>query len=270
MRGLNCHCEEPAATKQSIFAIVFDGLTGLPRSLRSLAMTLVLILACVPSSLDAKPLVADMSQYRIEIDTSFNGTRLLLFGARNETGDIVVVVRGPERNYTVRRKERVAGIWMNHRERRYPNVPSYYAVASSRAFGDLKPGEAFRPLRIGLKEAVMENGVGDLVFAQAFLERLQSQQLYSYETQRISFMGESLFKLTVPFPDNIPRGNYTADVYLFNDGRITSMQSIPIQVEKVGFDAWVADLSQNHAGAVRHDVGADCRGYRMGRKLGDA
>jgi uncharacterized protein (TIGR02186 family) len=207
----------------------------------------LLLLLLLPLGASAKPLVADLSQYRIEIDSSFNGTRLLLFGARNDTGDIVVVVRGPERTFTVRRKERVAGIWMNHRERHFDDVPTYYALASSRPFSDMRHTELFKPLRIGLKEAAMENGIGDPVFAAALIEREQASQLYTHEPQKISFMGESLFKLAIPFPDNIPGGDYSADVYLFNDGKLTGMQSIPIHVEKTGFDAWVYDFAQTHS-----------------------
>jgi uncharacterized protein (TIGR02186 family) len=202
----------------------------------------------LPFTTTAKPLVADLSQYRIEIDSRFNGTRLLLFGSRNDPGDIVVVVRGPERQFTVRRKEHVGGIiWMNHRQRHFENVPTYYALASSRPFSEMRHTDMFKPLRIGLKEAAMENGVGDPVFAAALIARAQALQLYSYEPQKISFMGESLFKLGIPFPDNIPGGDYSADVYLFNDGQLTGMQSIPIHVEKIGFDAWVYDFAHTHS-----------------------
>ncbi len=60
-------------------------------------------------------LVSDISSHRIGITSSFTGTELLLFGALGEAGDVVVVVRGPDQKVTVRRKERVAGIWINTR-----------------------------------------------------------------------------------------------------------------------------------------------------------
>lgn len=213
--------------------------------LRTCIAALALLL--LPFCAAAKPLVADLSQYRIEIDSSFNGTRLLLFGSRNETGDIVVVVRGPERSFIVRRKERVAGIWVNHRERHFDNVPTYYAVAASRPFSEMKHTPLFDSLRIGLKEAVLQDGVGDPVFAAALIERKQASQLYYRDPQKIAFMGESLFKMVIPFPDNIPGGDYSADVYLFNDGALTGMQSIPIHVQKIGFDAWIYDFSHTHS-----------------------
>jgi hypothetical protein len=45
----------------------------------------------------ASPVVADMSNYEITMDSNFNGTRLFMFGARNESGDVIAVIRGPEK-----------------------------------------------------------------------------------------------------------------------------------------------------------------------------
>lgn len=195
----------------------------------------------------AKPLVADLSQYRIEIDSSFNGTRLLLFGSRNDTGDILVAVRGPERLFTVRKKERIAGIWVNRDQERFAHVPTYYAIASSRPIAAMQQTALFAPLRIGLNETLGDAGKNNDDFAQALIRYQQSRGLYSQAPEHVSFMGESLFKLVIPFPDKIPGGDYTADVYLFNDGQLSGMQSIPIHVEKTGFDAFVSDMSDRHS-----------------------
>jgi len=205
-----------------------------------------LLILLTPVMLHARPLVADLSQYRVEIDSSFNGTRLLLFGARNDIGDIVVVVRGPERSFVVRKKDRIAGIWVNRAEQSFGHVPTYYALASSKPFAAMRDTALFAPLRIGLKETV-DAGSMHADFADALIHWEQSQHLYSDTVQKVSFMGESLFKLVIYFPDNIPRGDYSADIYLFNDGQLTSVQSIPIHVEKTGFDAFVYDFAHAHS-----------------------
>src|SRR5687767_9721209 len=95
-------------------------------------MTIIGLTLLLSTSAFATPLVADLSNYRIDIDSRFNGTRIFLFGARNDNGDIVVVVRGPSKNYIVRRKEEVAGIWVNRDRMRLFDVPDFYTVASSR------------------------------------------------------------------------------------------------------------------------------------------
>jgi hypothetical protein len=41
-----------------------------------------------------QPLVADLSAHEISITTGFTGTELILFGATEGEGEVVVVVRG--------------------------------------------------------------------------------------------------------------------------------------------------------------------------------
>lgn len=207
---------------------------------------LLLLFILLPGPLLAKPLVADLSQYQIRIDSSFTGTRLLLFGSRNDTGDIVVAVRGPEKTYVVRRKERMAGIWVNSDEERFRDVASYYLLGGSKNLADMRHNALFGPLKVGFDQAVAQSG-SSREFSDALIRYMQGTRLYSPSEQRISFMGESLFKLVIPFPDNIPRGDYSADVYLFRDGALASMQSIPIHVEKAGADAFIYDFAHNHS-----------------------
>ena len=49
-------------------------------------------------------LVADLSQHLVAITTGFAGTDVLLFGATEGEGEVVVIVRGPDRPVTMHRK----------------------------------------------------------------------------------------------------------------------------------------------------------------------
>src|SRR5260370_8304669 len=64
----------------------------------------------------AEGLVADLTNHLIAITTGFTGASVVLFGATDGPGDVVVAVRGPEREMTIRRKNRIAGIWVNTHE----------------------------------------------------------------------------------------------------------------------------------------------------------
>ena len=72
-------------------------------------------------------LVPDVSQREIQIQYSFTGAELLLFGAilypggrvPTERVDIAVVVKGPMQPILVREKQKVAGIWMNVESARF-------------------------------------------------------------------------------------------------------------------------------------------------------
>ena len=190
------------------------------------------------------PLVADLSNYRIDMDSSFNGTRIFLFGARNDNGDVVVVVRGPVKNYIVRKKEEVAGIWINRERMKFFNVPDFYAIASSKPLYDMQQDALFRRLGIGQDTLLGVHGKGSSAesieqFSEAFQRHQLERKLYMKAPEKVDFMGETLFKTVVEFPDNIPPGNYTAEIYLINSGGIAGMQSTPITVVKTGLDAFV-------------------------------
>lgn len=213
------------------------------------ALLLLVLLSC-PAL--AKPLVADISSHEITIQTSFEGTELMLFGARNAAGDIVVVIRGPERDAIVRRKEQVAGMWINRREEKFFNIAGFYAMASSRAYEEIPRSLYFRSLGIGFEEALAPGSAADKpagereIFMRALLHDLRGKRLYAKLPARVGFIGETLFKAIVPFPDNMPRGEYTAEVYLLSDGEVVGMQTIPIHVYKSGFDAFIYETAHRH------------------------
>ena len=71
----------------------------MPRLIKSIlslaALSLVFpALALFSVSVWAAPVVADLTKYVISIDSGFTGTDVLLYGAVEEEGDLVGVVRG--------------------------------------------------------------------------------------------------------------------------------------------------------------------------------
>ncbi|MFO0389596.1 MAG: TIGR02186 family protein [Alphaproteobacteria bacterium] len=218
--------------------------------IRKLLIGISLLFALVCSA-SATPLVADLSNYRIHMDSSFNGTRMFLFGTRNESGDVVVAVRGPDKNYIVRKKEPLLGIWINRERMKFFNVPDYYAIASSKPLDDIAEFGVFQKLGIGETQLLkapsgLNNPEKFKGFSEAFMQHQRNRNLYITNPQPISFMGETLFKTVIEFPDNIPSGNYTAEIYLISEGDIVGMQSTPIKVMKTGIDAFVYNYAHNH------------------------
>lgn len=207
----------------------------------------LLFIACLfigPAAAHATPLVADMSQYRIEMDASFSGSRIFLFGARNDAGDVLVIVRGPEKDFIVRKKEEIGGIWINRDRMKFFGVPSFYAVAASKPLSDIEQDSLFRQLGIGHDTLFSVPSDPQRFskfneFSGAFLKYQYSRRLYMETPRQLSFMGETLFKTVIEFPDNIPPGDYTAEFYLISGGEVVGMQSAPIKVSKSGLDAFL-------------------------------
>jgi len=114
-----------------------------------------LALAAGPARGDA--IVADLSSHLIAITGGFTGASVVLFGATDGPGDIVVVVKGPEREMTVWRKGKVAGIWVNAESMTFTNVPSFYAVAASRPLDEAVLPDTAALYRIGAANLKLES-----------------------------------------------------------------------------------------------------------------
>lgn len=195
----------------------------------------------------AGPMVADISQSTIQIHSSFNGTELLVFGARNAPGDLVIAVRGPAANVTLRHKERIAGMWMHVETRKYHQLPLFYAIAATRPLKDIAADYTLRQLALGEAQVVARaNASGKSEFDQALRDNLEAKRRWQEPFARISYFGESLFKARLPLPSNMPRGNYSVEVYLFDKGRPVAFQTIPLRAFKTGLDAKIYDESENH------------------------
>lgn len=200
----------------------------------------------------AKPLVADLSAHIIRIDSGFSGIDVMLFGARQEAGDIAVVIRGPEGRMVVRKKSRIAGMWINTEKTVFSGVPQFYAMAAShpRLFEDAPL--LLEALQIGQErlaitaeeEATAEEASS---FGQALIRHQAKSGRFPSEIVPIDFMGETLFRTVIRLPDHAPRGRYTAEVYLINDGALQGMQVIPLDIEKTGLDAFLYQLAHEQS-----------------------
>ena len=197
------------------------------------------------------PLVADLSEDLIAITTGFTGTEVLLFGATEGTGDIIVVVRAPESRVVVRRKARVGGVWINADNLTFEKVPGFYHVAASRPLSDLLPEGVLQREQIGaenLSVKPLTSASEDEIaaFAAALIRNKQQVGLFSTELGEIKFLGNRLFRTQVQFPSSVPTGEYTATIYLVAGGAIIDRTDTPLQVRKSGFEANVFEFANQH------------------------
>ena len=223
------------------------------RGLVSLGVLLVLLLICWGSAVRAEALVADLTSHLIAITTGFTGASVVLFGATDGPGDVIVAVRGPDREMTVRRKSRVAGIWVNTQQVTFVNLPSFYAVAASRPIADILSPAAAAFYRLGIANLKLAASTpAPSVVVDAFrtaLERTQQEAgLYVERISKVDFLGERLFRATITFPSNVPTGTYLIEVFLVRDKDIVSGQTTPLVVSRVGVDAAVFEFSTRQPG----------------------
>jgi uncharacterized protein (TIGR02186 family) len=201
----------------------------------------------------AEALAADLTSHLIAITTGFTGASVVLFGAIDGPGDVAVVVRGPDREMTVRRKSRIAGIWMNSQEVTFANVPSFYFVAASRSLEEIVSPGAAALYRLGVASLEMkaESDVPPEIvdsFAAALIATQQRAKLFPNIVGKVHFIGERLFRTTIEFPSNVPTGTYLVAVFLIRDKDVVSGQTTPLVVSKVGIDADVFGFAVRQPG----------------------
>ena len=226
-------------------------------SARSLARLLVVLgLAVLPGGAAprAQALVADLSHHLIAITTAFVGTNVVLFGTAEGGGDIVVIVHGPREDQVVRRKARVAGIWVNRDHLGFRQVPGYYAVASTGPLDEIARPDMLARLEIGTEHLRLEPidaaglSISEITaFQEALIRRKQDEGLYSRKPGQINFLGEELFRTTLVFPANVPSGIYQVQVFELVDGFATDAQRSTLVVSKIGLEADVYDFAQHRA-----------------------
>ena len=219
---------------------------------RCAGAALLLLCGLLGEAARGDPVVADLSSHIIAISSGFSGTSVVLFGATDGPGDIIVVVRGPERAMTVWHKERIAGIWVNSRSVTFDNVPSFYAVAASRPLDELVSPATAALHRIGLGNLRLEprrpKDAGRAPqFVTALVEEQQRAGLIGNEAGKIAFLGERLFRASLNFPANVPTGSYLVQVFLVRDRDVVGGQTTPLVVSKVGLDAEVSDFATRRA-----------------------
>jgi uncharacterized protein (TIGR02186 family) len=198
----------------------------------------------------ARPMITDLSERKIDINANFTGKEILLYGARVEAGQIVIVIRGPSGNFMVRKKERIAGMWINTGSVKFTEIPQFYRIASSRDLEKLDAEILMDNLQLGMdtkdfhyKSKVDNKEIGG--YKQALLDKMAKDELIDFEVFDLPFLEGTLFRIRVNFPEKVLPGIYSAEIYSFNEGRLLGMQSIPIKVEKVGIEATVHNFAHD-------------------------
>jgi uncharacterized protein (TIGR02186 family) len=200
---------------------------------------------------------SDLSTREISIQSNFTGANIVLFGSIDfsrtpspEQGayDVIMVIRGPSQPMVVRRKEQIAGLWVNGPSQTFSAVPGFYAALASRPFRAIASEETLESLKIGfsymdLGKAEPPAPPGDGAFRASLIRLKKEHDLFKESDDGVSFLGRSLFRGSVTLPVDVPIGRYTTEVYLFRAGKLLSQSQSSLQVHKIGFERVVYALA---------------------------
>ncbi|SFK83038.1 TIGR02186 family protein [Shimia haliotis] len=207
--------------------------------------------------LRAEEVVLGLSQDKVAITATFDGSEILIFGAVKREAPIqsepplqvVIAVSGPSGPVTVRRKERKLGIWVNTESVDVDAAPSFYAVATSAPFSEVLSNVEDQRHKVSIPRAIRSVGAPMTVsnaqsFSEAVIRIRKSEGLYQMLEGAVRFDEQTLFRTSISMPANLTEGDYPMRIFLTRSGKVVSTFETVIDVNKVGLERVLYDLSR--------------------------
>jgi uncharacterized protein (TIGR02186 family) len=215
-----------------------------------IALALALVALSWPAR--AASVVTGLSQDQIQISSTYTGTEIAIFGviegadySEDSRYDVAVVLRGPDTDMVVRKKDRVAGLWINRDQARL-GLPAFYYLAASRPLDAIAPAFTLDRYGVGLQNLRADRIVSHHdpePFRKALIRQLTDEGLYQETFTGVEFLSNMSFRVRVPIPAGVARGQYNAEVYLFRNGAVEAAQSTPLFIDQIGMERRIFNLA---------------------------
>ncbi|NHB76265.1 TIGR02186 family protein [Rhodobacter calidifons] len=219
------------------------------------AVALYLLLALPAAAQEV--IVAGLSQNRVSITADFDGSEILIYGAVKREApppeggpiEVIITVEGPSTPVAVRRKGRVAGIWVNTASVRIDSAPSFYAVASTGPLRhilsdteNLRHGITIdRVIRaIGISAEADRSGE----FVEALMRVRTGEGRYRVLEGKVELTEDTLFRTDIVLPSNLTEGEYKVRLFLLRAKQVIASQERVIGVRKEGLERFLFNLAQ--------------------------
>ena len=214
---------------------------------------LLLVLVAAPAS--AERVIVALSQNRVQIDTAFTGSEILIYGAiareapapTDTALGMVITLSGPDQPVTVRRKSRRLGIWVNADSVDIRAAPSFYAVAATGPLAQVLDQTEDRRYRISpgraLGSLMAAEGLDPDAFGSALIRIRERAGAFQTTDSRVALIDGTLFSTEIALPANLVEGVYVIRIYVTRDGIVQSRHVAGISVRKVGLERFLHGLA---------------------------
>lgn len=222
---------------------------------RAAALGLALLFAALPAQ-GEETIVTGLSQNRVAITANFDGSEILIYGAVKRDApppseapmQVIITVEGPATPLTIRRKERVAGLWINQGAVTVEAAPSFYAVATTGPIAEILSQTDDLRFKITIPHAISAVGAtSEAEDAESYIEALQrlrqNDDRYRLAEGWVVFTDQTLFRTDVRLPANLTEGDYRVRLFLLRDGRVVDHQERMIGVRKAGLERFLYNMA---------------------------
>jgi len=225
-----------------------------------LRFLVLLLIAALPLNA-GEEIVADLSQSRVGISATFDGSDILIFGAVSRDAptpegskmQVVVSVSGPHLPVTIRRKDKRAGlIWVNSASALVDGAPSFYSVATTAPLNDALSDAQDIKHKVSIPRAISSIGTqiatGNAAeFTDALIRIRTNNGLYQVREGAVELMSDTLFRTSIDLPSNLTAGEYTARILITRDQQVVDVFETKLDIQKVGIERWLYNLAHDNA-----------------------
>ena len=218
---------------------------------------LIPLLLCAGMVRADESIVSGLSQNRVSITADFDGSEILIYGAvKRETPppggpplEVIITVEGPATPVVVRRKDRVAGIWLNNAEVRVDSAPSFYAVATTGPLQHILSDTENLRHKITIERVIRAVGITDEAsqagaFVLALLRVRTDENRYRVLEGKVELTEDTLFRTDVVLPANLTEGEYKVRLFLLRAGKVVAQQERVIGVRKEGLERLIFTMAK--------------------------
>ena len=174
-----------------------------------------------------------LDTYNIEINSSFLGKEIMLFGQKNENRDIIIIFEGNKQEANLDTKVKKGLFWVNT-SKSLSDIPSFFGIFTT---PKKSLNEIFLIPKITEKHILINNFSEELFQIR---KALKAKGLY-YEEQLEESEG-NLFYKKFEIPDNISEGDIKIYFYEIFDGEILSSNEKNLSIEKKGLTSNLENL----------------------------
>jgi len=198
----------------------------------------------------------DLSEEKIEILTNFNGKEVIIFGLTEPEFDIILTIKGPRKDTSIRKKERFFGFWFNTQKLIYKNLPSIFFISSSKPVKEILSNDLI------IKEALyFEEMLIDSIETESFANNTEKQYSWDqnlikikkndnfYKEYKLKIVDEKLFQSKIFFPSNTVPGTYEVNIFKIKNNKIVNSKNKNLIIKRAGIGNKIFKFAHDHPAA---------------------
>ena len=224
-------------------------------------LVLILLLLAGAASAEGPRVIASLSQNAVSITTDFSGSEIFVYGAIererpiDESDDglgVIITVQGPTSPVTVRKKDRVFGVWANAESAVIDSAASFYALASTAPLAEILTDAENSRSNVTVDNSIHiaagPRGIADPeAYRKAVIRLNRNRGVYFDMIGDVEMVGKTLFQTHIQLPANLIEGNYTARIFRTRAGDVIDDFQTGIRVQKVGLERWIYNLAHENS-----------------------